>query len=199
MQPYKPAEPRKNHGKHLVSTASCRQPPSSPLIESRISNSAAGVRGLIIHLKGTGCLLSQSDFRSLLLAYLIEHIYVNNPAVNSGLSFRIFPCSSTCGLMSYTARRQDIIKYNESLLKCLPGHILGKELMSVYVGEYFLFTDRRPYPNAAQFGSLTSGLSLPSFRYRSGWNSSGLLKAFRSCNIDLNKRFRTENRIEWSY
>ena len=64
---------------------------TSSLTESRISASAAGVRGLIVHLKGTGYLLSQSDFRSLLLAYLIEHIYVNNPAVNSGLSLRVFP------------------------------------------------------------------------------------------------------------
>jgi hypothetical protein len=31
----------------------------SSLIESRISASAADVRGLIIHLKGTGCLLIQ--------------------------------------------------------------------------------------------------------------------------------------------
>ena len=67
--------------------------------------------------------------------------------------------------------------------------------MSVYVGEYVVFTDRRPYPNAAQSGSLTSGLSFPSFMYRSGWNSWGLLKMLGSFNIDLNKRFRTENRI----
>ena len=97
----------------------------SSLTESRISASAAGVRGLIIHLKGMGYLSSQSDFRSPLLACLIEHIYVNNPLVNSGLSLRVFPWSSAGGLMSYTARRQDTIKYNESLLRCLPGHILG--------------------------------------------------------------------------
>ena len=72
--------------------------------------------------------------------------------------------------------------------------------MSVYVGdsesEYYdvVFTDRRPNPNAAHSGSLTSGLSFPSFRYRSGWNSWGLLKALLSCNIDLvDKDFRTEN------
>jgi hypothetical protein len=68
----------------------------------------------------------ESSFRSLSLAYLIEHIYVNNPVVNSGLSLRIFPWSSTGGLMSYTARRQDIIEYSELSLRCLPGHILGK-------------------------------------------------------------------------
>ena len=81
---------------------------------------------MIIHLKGTGYLLSQNDFRNLLLAYLIEHIYVNNPLVNSGLSLRVFPWSSTGGLMSYTARRQDTIEYNELSLRCLPGHILVK-------------------------------------------------------------------------
>ena len=98
----------------------------SSLTESRISASAAGVRGIIIHLNGTGYLLSQSNFRSLLLAYRIEHIYVIIPVVNSGLSLRVFPWSSTGGLMSYTAGRQDTIEYNELLLRCLPGHILGK-------------------------------------------------------------------------
>ena len=68
--------------------------------------------------------------------------------------------------------------------------------MSVYVREleYVVFTDRRPNPNAALSGSLTSGLSFPSFRYLSGWNSWGLLKAFWSCNIDLNKKFKTERK-----
>ena len=62
----------------------------------------------------------------MLLAYLIEHIYDNNPVVNSGLSVTVFPWSSTGGLMSYTARTQDTIEYNELSLKCLPGHILEK-------------------------------------------------------------------------
>ena len=100
---------------------------SQPLTESRISASASGDRGLIIHLKGTGCLLSKSDFRNLLLEYLTEYIYVNNPAVNSGLSLMVFPWSSTGGLISYTARREDAIEYKELSLKCLPGHILGKK------------------------------------------------------------------------
>ena len=149
-----------------------------------------------MHLKGTGYLLIQGNFRSLLLSYLIEHIYVNNPVVNSGLSLRVFPWSSTGSLMSNTVRKQDTIEYNELSLRCLPGHILRKKLMSAYVGEYVVFTDRRPNPNAAQSGSLTSGLSFPSFRYRSGSNSCGLLKALRSCKIDLNKKLRTENDIK---
>ena len=97
-------------------------------METRISASAAGVRGLMIHLKGTGYLLIQkSDFRNLLLAYLIEtFFYVNNPVVNSGVSLRLFPWSSIGGLMSYTARRQDAIMYNELSLRYLPGHILRK-------------------------------------------------------------------------
>ena len=102
------------------------QPSSLTEIESRISASATGVRGLIIHLKGTGYLLIQNDFVSLLHAYMIEHIYENNPLVNSGLSLRAFPWSSTGGLMSYTARTQDTFEYNELSLKCLPGHKLGK-------------------------------------------------------------------------
>ena len=112
--------------------------------------------------------------------------------VNLGSSLRIFPWSSTGGLISYTARRQDAIEYNELSLKCLPGQILGKKfLMSAY-GEYVVFTDRRPNPNAAQSGSLISGLSFPSFRYRSGWNSRGLSKTLGSFNIDLNEKFSTE-------
>jgi hypothetical protein len=59
--------------------------------------------------------------------------------------------------------------------------------MSMNVGEYIVLTDRRPNPNAAHSGSLTSGLSFPSFIYRSGWNSSGSLKTLRSFNIDLKK------------
>ena len=81
---------------------------------------------MITHLKGTGYLLIQSDFRSLLFVYFDEHIYVNNPGVNSCLSLRLFPWSSTGGLMLYTARTQDTIEYNELLLRYRPGHILGK-------------------------------------------------------------------------
>ena len=63
-------------------------------------------------------------------------------------------------------------------------YVVGENLIS----QVYIFTDRRPKPNAAQSGSLTSGLSFPSFIYRSGWNSSGLLKTSRSCNIDLNEK-----------
>ena len=59
-------------------------------------------------------------------AYLIKGVYVKVPLVNSGLSWMVFPVSSTGGLMSYTARRQDTVKYNELSLRNLPGHILGK-------------------------------------------------------------------------
>ena len=58
-------------------------------------------------------------------------------------------------------------------------------LKNMFCLEIFFITDRRPNPNAAQAGSLTSGSSFPSLRYRSGWNSWGSLKALRSFNIDL--------------
>ena len=58
---------------------------------------------------------------------------------------------------------------------------------------YAVITDRRPNPNAAQSGSLTSGLSFPSFKNRSGWNTVGSLNTSGSCNTDLNKKFRSEN------
>ena len=44
--------------------------------------------------------------------------------------------------MSY--RIQETIEYNELSLRCLPGHILGMNNISVYVGGYVVFTDRRP-------------------------------------------------------
>ena len=74
-------------------------------------------------------------------------------------------------------------------------------IKEVDVGEHIVaFTDRRPNPNAAQSGSLTSGLSLPFFRYRSGWNSSWFSKTLRSCNIDLKKKLRPhKKRIKWLY
>ena len=65
-----------------------------------------------------------------------------------------------------------------------------KRSMSVYVEEYGGSIDRRPNPNAAESESKTSGLSFPSFRYRSGWNSMGSLKNLGLCNIDLSKKIR---------
>ena len=72
----------------------------------------------------------QNDFRREFVACLIRDIYVKNPEVNSGFSLRVFPWSSTGDLMSYTARRQETIEYNELSLRCLPGHILEIELIS---------------------------------------------------------------------
>ena len=109
------------------------------LFVDRITNEGFGLRRsrFDITFKGNGVPVEfkKSLFRSLLLAYLMKHIYVNKPEVNSGLSLMVFPWSSTGGLMSYTARRQDAIEYNELSLKCLPGHILGKEIISADVGE----------------------------------------------------------------
>ena len=68
----------------------------------------------------------------------------------------------------------------------------GKELiwiwMSILYVVFYYLTDRRPNPKIAQSGSLTSGLSFPSFKNRSGRNSWGLLKTLGSCNIDLVKQ-----------
>ena len=66
--------------------------------------------------------------------------------------------------------------------------------------ECFGSTDRRPKPNATESESITSGLSFPSFRYRSGWYSMGLLNTLGSCNMDLNKKVRiVGSRISRSY
>ena len=68
----------------------------------------------------------QNDFK-LVCIYIYDRPYDSNPLENSGFTSRVFPWSSTAGLMSYTARRRDTIKYKELSLKCLPGHILGKK------------------------------------------------------------------------
>ena len=71
-----------------------------------------------------------------------------------------------------------------------------------YIEVVFTITHRRPNPNTAHSGSLTEGLSLPSFKYRSGWNSWGSLKALRSFKIDLIKMKNPVQKIgltNWSY
>ena len=67
------------------------------------------------------------------------------------------------------------------------------------VAEYIGSTDRRPKPNVTECKSITSGLSFPSFRYRSGWNSMGLLKILGSCDMDLIKNVRAELSSGCSY
>jgi len=69
----------------------------------------------------------------------------------------------------------------------------------MYVAEYVGSTDRRPRPNATDLGSITSGLSFPSPRDRSGRYSIGSLKTSGSCNMDLLKKVRTEIRSNYSY
>ena len=70
----------------------------SLLMDSRMSDSAAGDRGVMIHLKGTGCVLRQSDFSFVFTCMWFP--YDSKPLVNSGLSLMTFPWSSTGGLMS---------------------------------------------------------------------------------------------------
>ena len=94
------------------------------------------------------------------------------------------------------------MQYNVWSAKCLPGQILEKiHHIRSNVAEQCLdqFTDRRPYPNATEAGSNTSGLSFPSFRKRSGWNSMGLSKDLGSCIMDLNKKVRRESKSNRSY
>ena len=63
-----------------------------------------------------------------------------------------------------------------------------KMLSEIYYGEYVEYAHRRPKPNATESRSIIFGSRFPSFRYRSGWYSMGLLKTLGSCNMDLNKR-----------
>ena len=81
------------------------------------------------HLKGAGNLLKRKKNSKLVCIYVRDCPYDSNPLLeNSGVTSIIFPWSSTAGLMSYTARRRDTIKYKELSLRCLPGHILGRNL-----------------------------------------------------------------------
>ena len=71
------------------------------LTDSRTRASAVGVRGVMTHLKGTGCLLfSQSDFSVFFTLYWCDFPYDSKPLVNSGFSLMTFPWLSTGGLMS---------------------------------------------------------------------------------------------------
>jgi len=92
------------------------------------------------------------------------------------------------------------MEYNELSLKCLPGQILKRRGHEMHIAKYVGSTDRRPKPNATEPESNTSGLSWPSFRYRSGRYSMGSVKVVGSCNMDLIKKVRTEskrNRLYW--
>ena len=73
-------------------------------------------------------------------------------------------------------------------------------LNEMYVVEYVRYTtNRRPKPNAIESVSITSGLRIPSFKYRSGWYFMGSLKCLESCTMDLNKKVRTESMRSPSY
>ena len=63
----------------------------SSLTEPRISASAAGVRGFMIHLKGTGYLLSKKNYLNLVCTFICDCPYDSNPGVNSGLSLIMLP------------------------------------------------------------------------------------------------------------
>ena len=66
-----------------------------------MSASAAGVRGLIIHLNGAGELKMQSNVKASLQMYSYHgRTYDANPLVNSALSLIVLPWPSTGGLMS---------------------------------------------------------------------------------------------------
>ena len=75
------------------------QSSQTSLTELRISASAAGVRGLMIHLKGTGYLSSEYHF-NLVCTCIGDCPYDNNPGVNSGLSLTVLLCSLTGGVIS---------------------------------------------------------------------------------------------------
>ena len=73
--------------------------PSSLTLEPRISDSAAGIRGLMIHLKGTGY-LSSKYYLNLVCTCICDCPYNSIPGVNSGWSLIMLPWSSTGGLIS---------------------------------------------------------------------------------------------------
>ena len=73
----------------------------SSYTEPRISASAAGVRGLMIHLNGAGKLKMQINVKVSLQIYSCHNrSYDANPLVNSALSLIVLPWLSTGGLIS---------------------------------------------------------------------------------------------------
>ena len=81
---------------------------SSTSRHSRITDSAKALRGVMVHLKGTGYLVGER-FLLLFSEPRKEGPHEANPDVNSAFSRMLFPCSSFGGLISYTARTQEII------------------------------------------------------------------------------------------
>ena len=79
---------------------------SQPSSLTRISALAAGVRGLMMHLKGNGVI------RGSALVFMWLFL---NALVNSALSLMIVPWSSTCGRL-----REHRVQVSITSLKCLP-------------------------------------------------------------------------------
>ena len=144
------------------------------LTESRISFSAAGVRGLTIHLKATGCLLKQ--IFSCLKACTCIYMITLTTYFHGWL--RVWPWWYCPGhqLVVWCHRVQED-RLQLSIRSCwlnvfldkFWGNILWDDML-----EYIECTDRRPKPNVIASASIALRLSFPSFRYRSGWNAVGL-------------------------
>lgn len=100
--------------------------------------------------------------------------YVMTPAVIFPSSLTGFPSASSGALIERVCSAVAARMKRAASAKCMPGHIL-----SVHADEFKVpecgrgVAYRRPYPNAIDAGSSTSGLSWPSFRNRSGMNDSG--------------------------
>ena len=162
---------------------------------SRINASAAGDRGVMTHLKGTGNLLQDKDQkisgRFAFIMMIVLTILIH-------LKTRVSPREYFPGrqrLVWWHKLREDGIQLSIRSCRLNVYQDIYWGIVSAFIGESVGSTDRRPNPNTAESGSLISGLSFPSFRYRSGWNTMGSLNTSGSCIIDLNNRFRRENEV----
>ena len=129
----------------FFSSTQSSQPTS--LADSRIRASAAGVRGLMIHLKGVGCLFSYSDVKLVCSQY----VWISLRQESTGeLGFELdgvaLVIDTWCNVINC-----ENTGYNELSLRCFPGHILG-----FYQHVWWKIcwsTDRRPKPNVTESGS----------------------------------------------
>ena len=143
----------------------------------------------VTHLNGTGNLLIRRQQFQAGLINTYDRPYDSSPLENSGLTSRAFPWSSTPTQISIRSCR----------LVAFQDIYWGWLHYPVYWRKYWIYGPASK-PKSAESGSLTSGLSFPSFRYRSGCSEyHGVVKHFRVCIIDLNEKFMTENRIKPSY
>ena len=135
--------------------------PVGPYSVSRINASAADDRGVITHLKGTGNLLKHRDKTISSWSAFIFMIFLTTVIHwRTRVSLRgYFPGCQR--LVWCQILREDAIQLGIKSCHLDVYQDIYWGIMSEFIRKNVGFTDRRPNPNTAESGSLTSGSSFP--------------------------------------